>query len=255
MTGLFTRKRDRALAPRRYSHPATRGLFAGLIVGALMVAAVAVGVAPGLLTQPRATAQDSSPAPTVVVFSSRGEDGASIAAFTLVVGPDGRSSLLDPSASVSVPGVSATTVREASAFVGARGLAAALGNRSPRHFAEYDESAWLAALVRRGPVRVDVPRPLDTFDGRRVHSFPAGMQTVAPEDVAHLANGAQFLAPADRAALLERLASTVLAAVAATGSPAPAATDMSPAGLDLVLDAAAANDAGPRLSALPEGVR
>ena len=76
-----------------------------------------------------------------------------------------------------------------------------------------------------------------------MRSLPAS-QTVAPEDVVHLANAAPYLTSTDRARLLEGLARSVIAAVAATSSPGAAATDMSRSALAGTLrEAVAASDA------------
>jgi hypothetical protein len=216
-----------------------RGAVAGTVMGVLVVAVLGVGLASGLIMQRRAVALDSAPAPVLVVFTGHAESGARVSAFTFVVKPTGAASLIDPSSQLSLPGVSATTVGDASAFAGAQDIAAAIG-AGAAHWAEFPETEWVAALAASGPVSVDVPEAVDTFDGHQVHSYRAGPQVVLPEDVSHLANAAQFLPADERAVLLGSLARAVITSVAATSSPARARSDMSAEALSAQLGRLAA---------------
>ena len=253
--GLFARRRAWAEWSGHRPRPLRRGFIAGLAAGTVAVAVLGVGLASGWLAQPRAAARDSAPAPVLVVFDGHGEDGARVAAFTFLIQPDGHAVLIDPAEQVSIPGASATTVREAAAFGGPRGLAEALGMRSSGHWAEFAEVSWLAALARHAPLAVDLTQPIDTYDGSRLRSFDAGRQTVKPDDIGLLADGANYLGDRDRTALLEGLARTVIAAQAATGSPTATATDMSPDALVRALRAASADGSDLQLETLRGGVR
>ena len=249
--GPFAPKTAREPRGLRASHPVLRGFIAGLAVGAVLVGALAAGAVSGWLGQPRATAAGRD-APILLVFTGRAEDGARVAAFTLVLVPGKSATLLDPTAPMALPGVSATTVRGAAAFATAADVAEALKRSyGPLHWAEIDEDVWVDALSVQAPLRVDLPVAVDTFDGRRLRSYRSGEQTVSAGDVPHLVSAAMPLPAADRKALLEDLAGTLLAAVATRGSAiAPAeATDLSPAVLAQVLGDAAAAHVHPTLSA------
>jgi hypothetical protein len=249
--GPFARKTAWESRERRAPHPVLRGFIAGLAVGAVLVGALAAGAVSGWLGQPRATAAGRED-PVLIVFSARAEDGARVAAFTLVLGPGRSATLLDPTAPMALPGVSATSVRGAAAFAHAADMAEALKPSYGRlHWAEIDEDVWVGALDAAAPVTADLPSAVDTFDGKRLRSYRAGEQTVTAGDVTHLTSAAMHLPAGDRKTLLEGLARTLLAAIAARGSAVvPSdATDLSPAALAQVLNDAVAAGARPTLSA------
>jgi hypothetical protein len=148
-------------------------------------------------------------------------------------------------------------VRDATAFVGAEGIAEAVGTAAvPLRWAEIDEAAWTASLARKGPIRITIPVAIDTFDGSRLRGFESGVETVTAEDVAHLVNGAQYLNPKDRKALLEGLARAVLISAGANrnGAAVSAKTELDPAALAKVLAAAAVLNETPRMVGPAEGV-
>jgi hypothetical protein len=237
--------------------PLGKGFVAGIGVGAVVIAILAIGLTSGLLSQHQAAATDSR-SPILLVFAGHGEDGSRVSAFTVVVKTDGRAVLLDPNGSLSMPGVSATSVRDASAFTGASGIADVVGTEAiPLRFAEMDEATWTAALAKVGGVTVDIPKAIDTFDGARVRGYSPGIRTVEAADVMHLVNGAQYLHPLDRRALLGSLVKAVLVATGSDGGAAAkaAATEMAPTDLSKILATAAKVEAKPGIAEPAEATR
>jgi len=68
------------------------------------------------------------------------------------------------------------------------------------------------------PVALDLPEPLDVFDGTRLHTFPAGRGDVPADQVVYVLNGADHLPEAARRAIDAQVAGALAAALVNTAN-------------------------------------
>jgi hypothetical protein len=142
-----------------------------------------------------------------VVFSSTAEDGAQLAqVIALVTDGGAKLEFIDPTTTATVPGTSYTKLGDAYPFGGAKAVAEALAARAggPVAYVDVPEKAW-ASVIASGGVGVSLPRQIEVFDGTRMASFRAGESTVTAGDVPLLLQGAVYLSPLQRAAVIRQV--------------------------------------------------
>lgn len=172
---------------------------------------------------------------TVIVFASTDDDGAAVAGVVALVAEGGtKVTFPDPLTEVSIPGTSYDRLRDAYSFGGAAGVGAALGMAPTDAWVDVAEAEWVAALAAApsegasGPpgIGVELPRPVDAFDGRRLVSFPKGASVVRPADVPLLLRGAAYLPVDARSGVAKDVGTAVMRAMAER-SGAGATTNLS----------------------------
>jgi hypothetical protein len=163
------------------------------------------------------------PSSVVVVFAIDGEDGGPIAHTAVIVRPDaggGTYYLADTSATVSVPGLSDTRLAGTYAFGGAAGVAATHDGgelRSNTGWVDVPPAVW--ATLLHGGVEITLVEDFDVFDGTTFYEFAAGTRRVGATELRALANGIEYLSPAERETLRATLAKASLAVLVADDGP------------------------------------
>lgn len=131
----------------------------------------------------------------------------------------GAVSSIDPSTTVTIPGTTYSSLRDAYPFGGGDGVARAV---AALHAAE--PMPWIAlgpdgvARVLEGGARFEVQleEPMSVFDGERLYEFAAGTVTVGNvSDLRAILNGAGYLPPLSRQRVLGDVAAGLVKAVAA----------------------------------------
>lgn len=211
--------------------PAVRAILTGALV-AVLVLAVAAGGAWWYLRSTGALIEMERPATIVVVFSGPGDDGATIAQVVVQGGADASGMRsIPPETSVTVPGTTYGTVRDAYSFGGAKAVAAAVGG-SDRSVGWIDvpASSWAQVIDAAGGLRVTLPSEVDVYDGASLLSFPAGDVTVGGGRLPALMNGVAFLPSDGRARVRDAVAPACVRALARAGIVAPTGvkTNLSP---------------------------
>jgi hypothetical protein len=163
-------------------------------------AVVVVGVGVGVLLARGggpAVAQKAAPSKVVVVFALAGEDNAVTAQLVATVdSATGRYKVGDTSATVSIPGTSYSTLRDAYPFGGAEAVAAALvGGTTAADTAWVGVSpeAWKRLLA--AGFDTTITEAFDAFDdtAERLSEFEVGPQHVAVADLRGFVNGLPYL--------------------------------------------------------------
>lgn len=214
----------------------------GVIAALLVVAAVAGGLY-ALNRSRKAAAGLDAASRVVVVFALPAEDGAVTAQLIVVVDPKATPAaykVVDASSTVTLPGTSYSTLRDAYPFGGAAAVATAMDGgvlKPDTAWVEVTPAAW-AKLVQAG-VEVTITENFDTFDGTRFTEFPAGPQRVAAADLGSLVNGLAYQSKQERDAVFATLAAQSLKALASGGATRPAGvtTNLSPKGWQALLTA------------------
>lgn len=125
---------------------------------------------------------------------------------------------IDPSTTVTIPGTSYSSLRDAYPFGGGDGVARAVATLHAE-----DPMPWIAlgpGAVQRlleGGARIEVrlEEPMAVFDGERLYEFGAGTVTVANvSDLRAVLNGAGYLPPALRQRMIGDVAAGLVKAVA-----------------------------------------
>jgi len=207
----------------------TWGIRRSIAIGAIVGLALgAVGLVALLVLSTQASAGlVGDPTKIVVVFAIAGEDGAPIAHTVAVVRPGSAEDYYtaETSATVELPGVSASRLSQTYALVGASGVAAALdGGEARRGTAWIDVPPDEWERLMAGGVEVTLSEPFDVFDGQRLIEFPAGQQRVGPADLRALANGVDYLPYGERQAVRRSIAKAAMAALRKLPAPADGVT-------------------------------
>jgi hypothetical protein len=215
---------DGSVSARR----ASRGIFNGTVI--VVVCLLAAGVAGYMyLSRTGVLTRVASLDRVVIVFASHAEDGAEVAQVVAQVTDEGRTvRLLDPQEAVTIPGTSYDRLADAYPFGGGQAVADAL--TGPKGvsgaYVDVQEARWIALLQRGAAVEVDLPKPLEVFDGTRLVSFAEGTQAVPAVDVPALLRGVAYLGTTERMRVVEAVGEASLAALAREGATAGARTDL-----------------------------
>jgi len=187
-----------------------RVALVGGVLGLVTVAAVVWLAVSGVLPTGAKRAQASAEGPVLVALVLPDADGVNVPrAIDLYARVNGKLTLtvVDPDQAATVSGTSARTLADAYTFGGGAALA-----RAYTQGAGADEPAWVVVgqdawnTLRGGaPVEIDIPAPLEVFDGSRLYSYPQGPTSVPVTEVRRVLDGVQFLSSQLRGSVRTRL--------------------------------------------------
>jgi hypothetical protein len=141
---------------------------------------------------------------------------------------------VNPETSVTVSGTSANTLRAAYPFGGGAALSTGIGQARgiPAPYWIVVDDAALQRLATGASIPVQLDKPIDVFDGKRLSSFPSGTVDAAVWEIGPLMAGVARLSPQQAAPVRTGLAAGVLRLAVAEGADTSGvATDMTPAQL------------------------
>lgn len=170
-----------------------RALLTGVLIGLLLVAAV-VGY---LLWSGLQESKQAGPDDVVVMLVLSDEEGVVLPrTVDRYVTSSGATSVehIDVRKEIDIPGTSYTQLRDAYAFQGPSGVAAAVGadaERTPSHVVL--DLGTYTRLMGDEPIVIDVPEHMEVFDGETLRTFEEGEAKVRPEDITALFLGLQYL--------------------------------------------------------------
>ena len=205
-----------------------RSLLTGVLIGLLLVAAV-VGY---LLWSGFQESKHAGPDDVVVMLVLPDEDGVVLPRTVdryVTSGTGATVEHIDVRKEIAIPGTSYTQLRDAYAFHGPSGVAAAVGagaERTPSYVVL--DTATYARLMGEKPITIDVSEHMEVFDGERLRTFEVGEAQIAPEDVTALFLGLQYLDAEER----DDVRAQVGLAIAARLATDPAAVDWLETSLD-----------------------
>jgi hypothetical protein len=136
--------------------------------------------------------------------------------------------VIDPLTKSVVPGTSANTLGDALTFGGGAELARAYGQLAGVAMPSWvvvDDEAW--ARINRAGLSVNLPRPVDVFNGTDLISFPAGQVVVQPVDAGTLFAGIHGLSPSARLAILGEAAASLQRDLVSGGTGTGLTSDLS----------------------------
>jgi len=193
------------------------GVLAGLVVVLLAGAALAYL----RLSGERLPFERPREIDRVLVVVALPDENGDVVAQVIAEADVGRGvvSSIDPSTTVTIPGTTYSSLRDAYPFGGGAGVARALASVRAA-----EPMPWIAlgseALehVFRSGARLDVrlDEPMSVFDGERLYEFPAGTVSVgAVSDLRAILNGAAYLTAGARTRLLDSVAAEIVLALPA----------------------------------------
>lgn len=198
-----------------YGRAVLWGVVAAIVVIVVAVAGLAVVKTGG--RSPMAVPGDR----LMVVVASTASDGSQVAELIAIVDASSdplRVALVDPLATVTVPGTSSDRLSDAYAFGGGAAVSQAYArsrNVAALPVVAVTRDGLVAVVDRSGGVTVDVPAATDAFDGTRLFRFRAGPQRLDGAAVAALLSSMDFAKNSAEIGLLSsRIASGALDALA-----------------------------------------
>jgi hypothetical protein len=179
-----------------------RAAAAGALFGLFCVVAVVALVALGVLPNSRAP-KTAAGGPVLVAVVLPDANGVLALRVLDRYERDGgllRIAAVDPLASATVPGTSATTLAEAYSFGGGDRLAAAYADSTgalPPAWIVVGPESWRGLMASR---RLDLrlATGIDVFDGKQLYSYPAGSTFVPASEISKLMDGATYLSDSER---------------------------------------------------------
>jgi hypothetical protein len=203
-----------------------RSAAIGALIGVILIAGAA-GLY-GTIGAPRGSRK--APERVVLIVESASADGSTGAQLLALVA-DGRLQDVSPDTSVTVPGTSGDTLRDAYTFGGPAGVAAALGASrgiSGVGYLAIPQSVWGPAVDRRGGVSVEIPVEMNVFDGGSMTTLRAGKQVLSGAGIAVALRGLPYIGAADQTDLRTSLEQGIASSIAGQGIDAQAMrSDMS----------------------------
>jgi len=198
-----------------------RSLLTGVLIGLLLVAAV-VGY---LLWTGLQESKHAGPDDVVVMLVLPDEEGVVLPRTVdryVTSGTGATVEHIDVRKEIAIPGTSYTQLRDAYAFQGPSGVAAAVGADAERtpSYVVLDTNAY-ARLMGDEPITVDIPEHMEVFDGDTLRTFEVGEAQVAPEDIVALFLGLQYLDAEQRDDVRAQVGLAIAARLAADPSTVP----------------------------------
>lgn len=191
-----------------------RSVTIGAVVAVVAIAVVAVAYSLGVQgSQDAGTDSDA----LLMVFECPDEDGGHVAWVALEMDfAEGTLTAKETSAAATVAGTSASTVRDAYPFGGPGAVAAALaGGSAVPPAVGVSADAWAELLGEGSGVTVELPDPVNVFDGERLVQFDAGETAVDGTSACALLVASKYmdaeLASQVRRAVTESTAAALLA--------------------------------------------
>jgi len=198
-----------------------RSLLTGVLIGLLLVAAV-VGY---LLWTGLQESKHAGPDDVVVMLVLPDEEGVVLPRTVdryVTSGTGATVEHIDVRKEIAIPGTSYTQLRDAYAFQGPSGVAAAVGADAERtpSYVVLDTNAY-ARLMGDEPITIDIPEHMEVFDGDTLRTFEVGEAQVAPEDIVALFLGLQYLDAEQRDDVRAQVGLAIAARLAADPSTVP----------------------------------
>jgi len=195
----------------------------GGVLGLVTVAVVVGLVLFGVVRTGAKRAQASAEEPVLVALALPNADGVNVPrAIDLYARVNGTLTLtaVDPGQAATVSGTSAKTLADAYTFGGGAALADAYalsGSAAAPAWVVVGQDPWNA--LRGGtPVELNIPAPLDVFDGTRLYSYSQGTVDVPVAEVRHVLDGAEFLSHALRQNIREQLGDSLVESLVSAGA-------------------------------------
>ena len=195
----------------------------GGVLGLVTVAVVVGLVLFGVVRTGAKRAQASAEEPVLVALALPNADGVNVPrAIDLYARVNGTLTLtaVDPGQAATVSGTSAKTLADAYTFGGGAALADAYalsGSAAAPAWVVVGQDPWNA--LRGGtPVELNIPAPLDVFDGTRLYSYSQGTVDVPVAEVRHVLDGAAFLSHALRQNIREQLGDSLVESLVSAGA-------------------------------------
>ena len=191
-------------------------MWKSVLVGALVgILVLVLGLGGYLYVRGSAPqAQDRQSDRTLLIFESRAEDDATVAALISLIEGDGVRDI-SPETTVSIPGTSYNHLSDALAFGGGGAVLNAFkgGGGEADAFVSVPESVWRGAVDARSGITVDLPVDLTVFDGSRLSTLASGEQTMTSSEVGAVLRGIAYLNPTDRSRVRHQLSREMASAL------------------------------------------
>lgn len=210
----------------------TGTLRTALIAVVVIVLALAVAGAYFVLTDtPFPWVSTEAPTRFLVIAGSPDDTGAVVAQVIAVVDTSatgataGAITALAPETGVTIPGTNYNELKDALPFGGGAAVAEAYAQAShttPLPYIAIPPAALTAAIDGLATVQVEIPAPIDIFDGDTLYSFPKGTRTVTGAEFAAILKGRPYL----NGAMRERLDASLAAALVHVAGVWPGGLDV-----------------------------
>ncbi|MGB4592253.1 MAG: hypothetical protein WBI63_00570 [Coriobacteriia bacterium] len=195
-----------------------RAFRTGLVAGAVFVVLAGAALGAYVLTSGHLPGQGRTDNGRVLVVAALPDENGDIVAQVIAdVDASGTAATVtsvDTSLAVTVPGTTYDRIRDAYAFGGGGGVASAyarLVGGDPLPYIDLGPAALRLAIEEAGGIALDLPAPMNVFDGERLYTFGAGPVTADTDGFRAILNGAAYLPARERSALLEQAAARVTA--------------------------------------------
>lgn len=188
-----------------------KSLFIGAGVGFLLVATVVLGalVGSGTLGLP---GEEPGLERVLIVAVTEDPDGSRVAGMVFLLEASGAITPVDTRETVTIPGTSYDRIRDAYAFGGGAGVAAAVGDAlsrvTPPPWVVLQPESWVDALDGAGGVRYTVPEGANIYVAGDLLLIPKGEQELSGAEV-HALVAAAAESDQDATALSELLGAVV----------------------------------------------
>lgn len=195
------------------------GLMPTLLVALLLVGGGFALYATGVMNPAQVSAEDLSR--VLIVAASPNETGAVVGQIIVeleLTSDRADVSPVSPALGVTIPGTSYSTLADAYPFGGGVGTAAALArarDEQPLPYVAIGAEELSTAVDAAGGVRVDLPAPMNVFDGEHLYALKAGKQTLTANELQAVLKGAPYLGERQREDLERELSSALIHALGA----------------------------------------
>lgn len=191
------------------------GAVAAIVVGAIVVASLAVVLKPSddeiLLSR------------VLVIASAPSADGGDIAPVAFILDDDGSATVVDMLEPLNVAGSSADNASEAFPFGGgsvvARALSARYGGRN-LEWVVIPPDTWAAIIDEAGGVEVSIPSPLSVYAQGQLTVLEGGRQTLTGQEAVALVSAIDYLKNASDRKLVTMVVARSLGSSLAAKQPA-----------------------------------
>lgn len=192
----------------------------GLLAGLIAVLVIAAGAAYLRLSGCRLPFEGPRTIDRVLVVVALPDENRDVVAQAIAVADLARGTVasIDPSTTVTIPGTTYSSLRDAYPFGGGGGVARAvakLTGEEPMPWIALGPEGVVHLLERTGQFGVRIDEPMSVFDGERLYEFPAGIVMVGTvNELRAVLNGAAYLSESAREHVLQSVAEGIVDAIA-----------------------------------------